>query len=183
MKKYKHFRSIINNKPVSDAMFVYNIIDMSQNIMFKEYDKTIFILIGIQASGKTTFCQEYFGNFDIVSLDIMKTRKKEDKAINEIINSCKNIVIDNTNTTIEERKKYIDIAQQNGYKTVGIYFRSSIDECLKRNSQRRNNVPLKGILATAKKLEQPSYSENFDELYYVKIDDNKFRASKWNKKL
>lgn len=151
--------------------------------MFKEYAKTIFILIGIQASGKTTFCQEYFCDFDIVSLDIIKTRKKEYKTINEIINSGKNLVIDNTNPTIEERKKYIDIAQQNGYKTVGIYFRSSVDECLKRNSKRENNVPLKGILATAKKLEQPSYAENFDELYYVKIEDNKFIVSKWNEEL
>ena len=151
--------------------------------MFKEYAKTIFILIGIQASGKTTFCQEYFCDFDIVSLDIIKTRKKEYKTINEIINSGKNLVIDNTNPTIEERKKYIDIAQQNGYKTVGIYFRSSVDECLKRNSKRGNNVPLKGILTTAKKLEQPSYSENFDELYYVKIEDNIFIVSKWNEEL
>ena len=151
--------------------------------MFKEYAKTIFILIGIQASGKTTFCQEYFCDFDIVSLDIIKTRKKEYKTINEIINSGKNLVIDNTNITIEERKKYIDIAQQNGYKTVGIYFRSSVDECLKRNSTRENDISLKGILSTAKKLEQPSYAENFDELYYVKIEDNKFIVSKWNEEL
>lgn len=151
--------------------------------MFKEYAKTIFILIGIQASGKTTFCQKYFSDFEIVSLDIIKTRKKEDKTINEIINSGKNFVIDNTNPTIEERKKYIDIAQQNGYKTVGIYFRSSVDECLKRNSTRENDISLKGILSTAKKLEQPSYAENFDELYYVKIEDNKFIVSKWNEEL
>ncbi len=120
--------------------------------MFNNYTKTIFILIGIQASGKTTFCREYFSDFDIVSLDITKTRKKEDQTINEIINLCKNFVIDNTNPTIEKRKKYIDIAQQNGYKTVGIYFRSSVDESLKKNSKRENNVPLKGILATAKNL-------------------------------
>lgn len=151
--------------------------------MFKNYNKSIFILIGIQASGKTTFCNEYFNDFNIISLDIIKTRKKEEKAINEIINSGKNLVIDNTNTTIEERKKYIDIAQQNKYKTVGIYFRSSVDECLKRNSKRRNNVPLKGILAAAKKLEQPSYTENFDELYYVKIEDNRFQINKWTEKL
>ena len=151
--------------------------------MFKEYAKTIFILIGIQASGKTTFCQKYFNDLDIINLDIIKTRKKEDKAINEIINSGKNFVIDNTNPTIEERKKYIDIAHKNGYKKVGIYFRSSVEECLKRNSERKNNVPLKGILATAKKLEQPSYTEHFDELYYVKIEDNKFIVSRWNEEL
>ena len=93
--------------------------------MFKNYEKTIFILIGIQASGKTTFCQEYFNNIDTISLDVIKTRKKEDKVIAEIINTNKNFVIDNTNTTKYEREKYINIAKDNGYKTVGIYFRSS----------------------------------------------------------
>lgn len=148
--------------------------------MFKNYNKTIFILIGIQASGKTTFCHEYFSDFDIVSLDVIKTRKKEKNHIVEIIKTGKNIVIDNTNTTREERKKYIDIANQNSYKVVGIYFRSSLEECLKRNSERENKIPLKGVLSTAKKLEQPSYIENFDELYYVKIKNNKFVISKWN---
>ena len=151
--------------------------------MFKNYEKTIFILIGIQASGKTTFCQEYFNNIDTISLDVIKTRKKEDKVIAEIINTNKNFVIDNTNTTKYEREKYINIAKDNGYKTVGIYFRSSLDECIKRNSERKIKIPLKGILSTAKKLEQPSYSESFDELYYVKIENNKFIISEWNEEL
>ncbi|MBR6162827.1 ATP-binding protein [bacterium] len=149
--------------------------------MFKDYQKTIFILIGLQASGKTTFSREYFAGFDIVSLDILKTRKKEDKMISDLIRTGKNFVIDNTNLTIEERKKYIDIAD--GYKKVGIYFRSTVDECSKRNLARGNKVPLKAILSSAKKLKQPSYGENFDELYYVKIENNKFHLSKWDETL
>ena len=66
---------------VSDTTFVYNKINIGKDDMFKEYTKTIFILIGIQASGKTTFCQKYFYDFNIVSLDIIKTRKKEDQTI------------------------------------------------------------------------------------------------------
>ena len=151
--------------------------------MIKDYNKTIFILIGIQASGKTTFCQKYFSAIDTVSLDVINTRKNEDKIIAELINTGKNFVIDNTNPTKAERKKYIDIAKQNGYKAVGIYFRSSVDECAERNEKREVVIPLKGILSTAKKLEQPSYSEKFEELYYIKIVDNKFEISKWNEEL
>ena len=55
--------------------------------MYKDYNKTIFILIGIQASGKTTFCQEYFSGIDTVSLDVINTRKNEDKIIAELINT------------------------------------------------------------------------------------------------
>ena len=153
------------------------------NSMFKNYHKTIFILIGIQASGKTSFCQEHFRDIDAVSLDVINTRKNEDRIIAGLINTDKSFVIDNTNPTKAERKKYIDIAKQNGYKTVGIYFRSSVDECAERNAKRGNIIPLKGILSTAKKLEQPSYSEGFNELFYVKIEDNKFEISKWNEEL
>lgn len=167
---------------VSDTMFFYNRINIGKK-MFKDINKTIFILIGIQASGKTTFCEEYFSNVYTVSLDIIKTRKKEDKIIAELVNTNKSFVIDNTNPTKAERKKYIDIAKQNGYKTVGIYFRSSINESAKRNTKRGNKVPLKGILSTAKKLEQPSYSEGFNELFYVKIECNKFEICKWNEEL
>lgn len=151
--------------------------------MFGNYHKTIFILIGIQASGKTTFCCKYFGGFDIVSLDTIKTRKNEEKSIIKLIEAGKNIVIDNTNPTVEERKKYIDYAKQYKFKTVGIYFRSSVDECNKRNAEREKTIPLKGILSTAKKLQQPSYSEDFDELYYVRIEDNKFIVNKWKEEL
>ena len=151
--------------------------------MFKNYKKTMFILIGIQASGKTTFCQKYFSDCSIISLDSVKTRNKEDTAIRESIKTGNNLVIDNTNPTVAERKKYIDIAEQNDYNTVGIYFRSSLEECLKRNSERASNIPLKGMLSTAKKLQQPSYTEKFNELYYVKIEDNEFIVSKWDEKL
>jgi hypothetical protein len=33
-------------------------------------------------------------------------------------------------------------------------------------------VPVPAILGTYKKLEFPSYSEGFDKLYYVKLDEN-----------
>lgn len=151
--------------------------------MFNNYERTIFILIGIQASGKTTFCRKYFNDFNCISLDVIKTRKKEDTIITQIVKNGKNLVIDNTNPTKNERKKYIDIARQNGYKTIGLYFRSSVDECIKRNSARENHIPLKGILAVAKKLEQPNYNEDFDELYYIKIENNKFIINEWNEEL
>ena len=141
--------------------------------------RTIFITIGVQAGGKTTFCRQYLNDFAYISLDIVKTRSKEDRMITGIIPTGQNIVIDNTNPTKAERAKYLNIARQNGYKTVGLYFRSAADECIKRNSQRENPVPLKGLLATAKKLEQPSYGEGFDELYYIKIENNQFIISEW----
>ena len=95
--------------------------------MFKNYEKTIFILIGIQASGKSTFCKQFFNEEIRINLDTLKTRKKETEEIKNLLTQNKNCVIDNTNTTIEFREKYIDYAKEYKYKIVGIYFRSSGD--------------------------------------------------------
>lgn len=142
----------------------------------------IFLLIGIQASGKTTFAHQHLANCTYVSLDQLHTRNKEQIALEKALKTGTSCVVDNTNPTREERKKYLNLAKANGYKTVGIYFRSAIAECTERNAKRtgKKQVPLKAILATAKRLEQPTYSEGFDKLYYVKIEDDDFAINKWD---
>ena len=57
---------------------------------------------------------------------------------------------------------------------VGYYFRSRVEDCMRRNEQRPadQRVPLKGLLGTAGRMELPSLDEGFDELHYVRIDDN-----------
>ena len=153
--------------------------------MFFKYTKTLFILMGIQASGKTTFARRFLSEYEYISLDLLNTRNKEQIAIENALESALSFVVDNTNPTKADRKKYLDLAKAKGYKVVGLYFRSSIDESSQRNEQRtgKTQVPLKAILATAKRLEQPSYMEGFDELYYIKIENNDFIVSKWNETL
>ncbi len=148
--------------------------------MFNIKDKTILILIGIPASGKSTFYQQYFRDIKVISLDIVKTRNNEDKQLYDALNSQQSIVIDNTNITINERHRYINLAKLYHYNIVGIYFQSMVDKSFKRNELRENKVSKKAILSKAKQLEQPNYDEGFDELYYVKIENNSFSVSKWN---
>lgn len=153
--------------------------------MFSIHSKTLFILMGIQASGKTTFARRFLSEYEYISLDQLNTRNKEQIALENALESVLSFVVDNTNPTKANRKKYLDLAKAKGYKVVGLYFRSSIEESLQRNEQRtgKAQVPLKAILATAKRLEQPSYMEGFDELYYIKIENNDFIVSKWNETL
>lgn len=153
--------------------------------MFSIHSKTLFILMGIQASDKTTFARRFLSEYEYISLDQLNTRNKEQIALENALESALSCVVDNTNPTKANRKKYLDLAKAKGYKVVGLHFRSSIEESLQRNEQRtgKAQVPLKAILATAKRLEQPSYMEGFDELYYIKIENNDFIVSKWNETL
>lgn len=89
-------------------------------------------------------------------------------------------MIDNTNPTRTDRAKYITASKGAGFRVVGYYFGSKVDECLQRNEGRTDAVPDVAILSTAKKLELPSLDEGFDELWYVRISDGGFVVEEWN---
>ena len=135
-------------------------------------EKVMAIMIGIQGSGKSTFCQEHLSSFCRINLDTLKTRYQEQLAIDECFKFEKNFVIDNTNPTIVERKKYIIQAKKEGYKIIGYFLESKIKDCILRNNQRSGKecIPVNAIAATSNKLQMPSYDEGFDELYFVRID-------------
>ena len=147
----------------------------------------VIIFIGIQGSGKSTFYKEKFFNSHVrISNDLLKTKNREKLFIETCINTTQKFVIDNTNPTIEGRKKYIDKMKENNYKIIGYYFESKIKDCLERNNKRNGKeiIPQKGILGTYNKLVIPTINEGFDELYYVSIkNNNEFEIKEWNNEI
>ncbi len=142
------------------------------------------IFIGVQASGKTTFYRERFFSTHVrISLDLLKTRHREMRFMQVCLETQQPFVIDNTNPTKEERRRYIEPAKAAKFRVVGYYLQSSVDECKARNEGRCENqqIPLVGLLGTYKRLELPSLSEGFDELYYVRIaEDGGFVIERWS---
>jgi predicted kinase len=113
---------------------------------------------------------------------MLKTRHREKCLIETCLQTQQPFVVDNTNPTQEDRRKYIEAARAAGFRVCGYYFQSEIEECKRRNEGRPGNeqVPLAGILGTYKRLELPSRGEGFDELHYVKLDDgNQFTTEEW----
>jgi predicted kinase len=135
-------------------------------------DMQAVIFIGIQGSGKTTFYAERFLKTHLrISLDMLKTRNKERQFVQLCLATGQKFVIDNTNPTLIERRKYIDAAKEARFEVVGYYFHSTVQEAICRNSQRTGKeiVSVIGIRATNKKLQPPQLAEGFDALYEVKI--------------
>ena len=144
------------------------------------------IFVGIQAVGKSTFYQQrLFKTHVRISLDMLKTRHREDIFLRACIDAQQSFVVDNTNPTIEERRKYIELARANRFRIIGYYFQSSVADALKRNAFRedKSRIPDLGILGTFKRLQLPVYAEGFDELYFVKIGTaDEFIVSAWDEK-
>lgn len=142
------------------------------------------IFIGAQASGKSTFYQQRFRDSHVrINLDMLKTRNREAILFEACLRALQPVVVDNTNPTAEDRQRYIGPAKQAGFRVVGYYFSSRIQELLQRNSQRPegSRIPEKGILGTYGRLERPALREGFDELFYVKDDgQGGFIAERWN---
>jgi predicted kinase len=141
------------------------------------------IFIGIQGAGKSTFYKErFFATHLRINLDMLKTSHRERRLLEVCIETRQSFVVDKTNPTKAERRRYIDAAKQAGFRVIGYYFQSRVEDCKRRNEQRpeAERIPLPGILGTAGRLELPKLQEGFDELYYVRIDEaNRFVVEEW----
>lgn len=141
------------------------------------------VFIGIQATGKSTFYKNRFFNTHVrISMDLLNTRHREDRFLEVCTKTQQAFVVDNTNPTLLERKKYIDLAKSYKYKVIGYYFRSTLMDALERNDKRsgKDRIVEVGVRGTYKKLEIPSMVEGFDQLYVVDLKDGTFLINEFN---
>ena len=155
----------------------------------EDKQKEIILLVGLPASGKSTYISKMKGKYDIVSNDLyvekiakkMKityteafdkinrddtlgnTRKEFDKAINK----GKSIIVDNTNMNVKERS-YFTKSTSEDYKKIAIIFKISDSELRKRLDKRGKEtgkvIPDEVIEKMKAKYEPPTTKEGFDEI-------------------
>ena len=157
---------------------------MKQSHPPAERSPQLAILIGIQATGKTTFYRDrYLGSHVRISLDLLRTRHRESAFLSLCLETGMDAVIDNTNPTREDRARYITLATAAGFRVIGFYFQSRISDALARNALRSGDarIPDAGILGCAKRMEMPDLNEGFDELFYVTtLPEGGFQIQEWN---
>ena len=133
----------------------------------------VVILIGVQATGKSTFFKERFADTHIrMNLDMLKTRHREKLILEACLQAGQSFVVDNTNLTVENRLRYIIPAKEAKFEVIGYYFESRVAAALQRNQQRMGmaRIPVAGVRAAYHKLQIPSFNEGVAKLYVVKID-------------
>ncbi len=139
----------------------------------------LVILVGLQASGKSTFYRERFAaTHEHVSKDLFRNNRKPGRRQAQLIEAALRegspVVVDNTSPTVEDRRAIVELGRELGAKIVGYYFESPVRQCIERNRLRtgKERVPDVAIYATASKLIPPSYPEGFDELFRVRLTDD-----------
>jgi predicted kinase len=141
------------------------------------------LFVGLQGAGKSTFYRErFFATHLRINLDMFKTRHRENRFLQACIETRQPFVVDNTNVTRAERQVYIEAVRDAGFRVIGYYFQSRVEDCKRRNEQRpaEERIPVRGILGTSARMELPSRDEGFDELFYVRIDEaNRFVVEEW----
>ncbi len=147
----------------------------------------VVILIGLQASGKSTFYRLRFaGTHALVSKDLYPSaRNKQRRQMLELtaaLEAGKSVVVDNTNSSMEVRAPLIEIARAHHASVTGYYFHSRVSDCIERNRARaqEERVPDVAIYATVSKLQTPRVQEGFDALYFVRqADGGDFVVEEW----
>jgi len=147
----------------------------------------LIILIGLQASGKSTFVQTRFADYAYVSKDAMRNvrnkQRRQEAMIRRALEEEQSVVVDNTNPSAADRAVLIALGREYGARIIGYYFASRLEECRERNRLRegRECVPEVALYVTRSKLEKPVYAEGFDQLFFVELDADRreFIVSAW----
>ena len=141
------------------------------------------VFVEIQGAGKSTFYRDrFFATHVRINLDMLKTRHRERLFLACCLDALQPFVVDNTNASSSERQVYLKAVRERNFRVVGYYFQSRVSDCIQRNAERsgKAQLPERAILGTAARMEIPTRSEGFDELWYVRIDESgKFVVEEW----
>jgi predicted kinase len=144
------------------------------------------VLVGLQASGKTTFCQEVLGaGFVHVSKDNFPNARNRQarqlRLVREALAAGRDAVVDNTNPSPAQWQPLIEVAKQEGADVVAYWFPPDLDGSIRRNAKRdgRFRVPDVGIRATMAHMRQPGTADGFDAVYAVSFSGTRFSVAVW----
>src|SRR5215212_10848630 len=107
------------------------------------------ILCGVQGSGKTTLYRDRFLETHArVSLDLLRTRSREAAFLRTCLQTRQPFVVDNTNPTPADRRRYVEPARAAGFTVIGYLVEAHPGEAFARAG-----IPPPRVAATARALQ------------------------------
>ena len=155
----------------------------------KDKIPTLYIMVGIQGSGKSSYAKELakLENCEIHSTDAVRVELYGDqlnspndklvfRTVRERIKADlelgKNVICDACNVTKSKRASFLNEIHKVKCKKVAVVVSCDVKTCIERNDARPDNcrVPKVSIYTAAKRYEEPSIDEGFDEITYINSD-------------
>jgi predicted kinase len=138
---------------------------------------TLAVLVGLQASGKSTFVAGgRFAGWVRVSKDdwpnARRRQRRQLRVIDAALLAGRDVVVDNTNPSPAEWEPLIELARARGARVEAFWFPPDLEVSLARNAGRSGvaRVPDVGIFATVSVLQEPSTVVGFDAVWRVTTD-------------
>lgn len=134
----------------------------------------LVVFVGLQASGKSSFYRAHFAATHVhVSKDLFPNARnkaaRQGREITLALEAGRDVVVDNTNASVEERRAILEVAERFDVRVVAYEFESIFEACMQRNALRVGHarVPDVGIKGTAKRLTRPTHAEGFANIFIV----------------
>lgn len=139
--------------------------------------KEAVIFVGVQGAGKSTFYRKRFFDTHVrISLDMLRTRRREQLMLEACLEAGQSFVVDNTNPAAADRARYVGPSREHGFQVIAYFFDVPLCDAMRRNERRlgRLKIPAPGVAGTFRKIQPPTVEEGFDCVYTVRvIEDNK----------
>lgn len=135
---------------------------------------TLYVFCGIPASGKSTLskqmAEEY--NTERISFDERNYMRHAEMIppIIEALTNSKNVVADSVYHRVKYRTAILDAVKDIPCRKILVCMDTSLEECLRRNANRENQLPDFMVESFHQTFETPTLSEGWDEIIYIKED-------------
>ncbi len=155
---------------------------------------TVYFLIGVQGSGKSTWAcanADRLGAVILASDEVRNELEAQgidatdqgdqvfamvEERLGQWVDERQNVIVDATHARIKWREKEVAIARQHGAKVIAVWFVVPLAVCLARNRQKPGGprwgervVPEEFLRGVARGFEKPTVGE-FDEVWRVSTD-------------
>jgi bifunctional polynucleotide phosphatase/kinase len=141
------------------------------NFNFIPQKKEMVIMVGYPGSGKSYIAKKLKIDFDyeVINQDTLKTKAKCVSTAKKAMVEGKSLVIDRTNSSINDRAEWVDLAKKNNYTSRIIYMTTSKDISMHNNHYRNlvyntNVVPKIVYNKFGSSFETPNIKEGVKEV-------------------
>ncbi|XP_076242930.1 polynucleotide kinase 3'-phosphatase [Calliopsis andreniformis] len=133
----------------------------------------IILMVGCPASGKSHFVKNYLSHYGYVNRDTLGSWQKCISMVEKHLNEKNSVVVDNINTDVATRQRYIDVAKKHKVPVRCFLMATSVEHAKHNNKFREltdsSHAKITEVIINSylKNYQPPSLNEGFTEIVNI----------------